>query len=64
MGLVILQVVYIVNITISKIPKCVYCSENHSVSHCKKVTNRQSRIHILKSGHTLKTCPPKYICRK
>ena len=54
--------------------KCVYCSENHRPSQCKKVTNRQSQIDILKrsyrcflclkSGHTLKTCSAKYIRRK
>ena len=58
----------------SKSQKCVYCLENHSPSQCKRVTNRQSRIDILKksyrcflclkSGHTLKTCSAKYICRK
>ena len=58
----------------SKSRKCVYCLENHSPSQCKRVTNRQSRIDILKksyrcflclkSGHTLKTCSAKYICRK
>ena len=26
----------------SKSHKCVYCSENHSPSQCKEVTNRQS----------------------
>ena len=58
----------------SKSHKRVYCSENHRPSQCKKVTNRQSRIDILKisyrcflclkSEHTLKTCSAKYICRK
>ena len=58
----------------SKSHKCVYCSENHRPSQCKKVTNRQSRIDILnksyrcflclKSRHALKTCSTKYICRK
>ena len=60
----------------SKSHKCVYRSENHSPqSHqCKKMTNRQSRIDILKksyrcylclkSGHILKTCSAKHICRK
>ena len=47
----------------SKSHKRVYCSENRRPSQCKKVTNRQSRIGILKkycrcflcstSGHTL-----------
>ena len=58
----------------SKSHKRVYCSENHRPSQCKKVTNRQSRIDILKksyrcflclkSRHALKTCSAKYICRK
>ena len=58
----------------SKSHNCVYCSEKYSPSQCKKVTNRQSRIDnlkksyrcflCLKSRHTLKTCPAKYICRK
>ena len=58
----------------SKSQNCVYCLENHSLSQCKRVTNRQSRIDILKksyrcflclkSGHALKTCSAKYICRK
>ena len=58
----------------SKSQTCVYCSENHSPSQCKKVTNRESRIDTLKisyrcflclkSGHPLKTCSVKYICRK
>ena len=58
----------------SKSQKCVYCSENHSPAQCKKLTNRQSRIAILKksykcflclkSGHTIKTCSAKYIYRK
>ena len=47
----------------SKSHKRVYCSENRRPSQCKKVTNRQSQIGILKkycrcflrstSGHTL-----------
>ena len=58
----------------SKSHKCVYCSENRRPSQCKKVTNRQSWIDILKksyrcflclkSRHALKTCSAKYICRK
>ena len=58
----------------SRSQKCIYCLENHSPSQCKKVTNRESLIDILKksyrcflclkSGHTLKTCSAKYICRK
>ena len=54
--------------------KCVYCLDYHTPSQCKKVTNRQSRIEILKrfskcflclkSGHVLKNCPSKYICKK
>ena len=58
----------------SKSHKCVYCSDNHRPSQCRKVTNRQSRINMLrksyrcflclKSGHTLKTCSAEYICRK
>ena len=58
----------------SKGHKCVYCSGNHSPSQRKKVINRQSRIDnlkksykcflCLKSGHALKTCSAKYICRK
>ena len=50
----------------SKSHKRVYCSENHSPSQCKKVTNRQLRIDIskkfyrcsvcLKSRHVLKMC--------
>ena len=53
----------------SKSHKRVYCSENDSPSQCKKVTNRQSRIGILKkscrcflclkSGRTLNTCSAK-----
>ena len=58
----------------SKSHKCVYCSESHSPSQCKTVTNRQSRTDILKIfcscflclklGYTLKTCSALYICRK
>ena len=58
----------------SKSHKCVYCSENRSPFQCKKVTNGQSPIDILKKsyrcflclklGHILKTCSAKYICRK
>ena len=58
----------------SKSHKRVYCSENHSPSQCKKVTNRQSRIGILKkscrcflclkSGRTLNTCSANDICKK
>ena len=58
----------------SKSHKCVYCSGNHSPSQYKNMANKQSRIDILKKsyrcflclklGHTLKTCPAKYIWRK
>ena len=58
----------------SKSQTCVYYSENYSPSQCKKVTNRESRIDALKisyrsflclkSGHPLKTCSVKYICKK
>ena len=47
----------------SKSHKSVYCSENHSLPQCKKMTNRQSQIDnlrksyrcflCLKSGHIL-----------
>ena len=36
----------------SESDKCVYCSENHSPSQCKKVTNRESQIDILKKSDT------------
>ena len=41
---------------ISKSHKCVYCSQNHSPSECKKVTNRQSRIDNSKRSYRCFLC--------
>ena len=35
----------------SESKKCVCCSENPSPSQCKKVTNKQPRIDILKKSY-------------
>ena len=40
----------------SKSQKCVYCLENHSPSQRKRVTNRQSRIDILKKSYRCFLC--------
>ena len=40
----------------SKSHKCFYCSDNHSSSQCKNVTNRMSRIDILKKSYRCFLC--------
>ena len=53
--------------------KCVFCTNVHFSSQCRKVTNVKSRVDILKrkrrcfvclsSGHQKRDCPSKYICK-